>query len=126
MVTITNGRSTRCVTLGAFNSIYKDKGYHIVGAKKHKDAEVKKEIKQESLAEVSKEEKVVEEPVIEEPVAEEKEWVTELLEKPISQWSKEETAAFARENGIDTSRARKFNEAKDIIKRWLDEQNKNR
>ena len=117
MVTISNGRTTSRVTIGAYNTIYKGLGFHIVGAKYNREAK--------------KEEKVVENTQVNEaPVetinvlAEDKSWVEELLEKPISQWSKEETANFAKEKEIDTSHARKLSEAKDIIKEWLDEQNR--
>lgn len=120
MVTISNGREFRHVTNGAYKTIYKSKGYFIVNGKEEKES------KSEPVA------KKVEEPIISEEVNEhtsladaiddgEKEWVIELLEKPISQWSKEETASFAKEKNIDTSYAHKLGEAKDIIKRWMDE-----
>ena len=112
MVTISNGRIRHEVTIGAFNTIYKGLGFHIVGAKEEKV------VKNTKANEVHTES-------INTPVeVEEKSWVEDLLEKPISQWSKEETANFAKEKGIDTSYARKLSEAKDIIKEWLDEQNK--
>lgn len=120
MVTISNGRIKHEVTIGAYNTIYKGLGFHIVGAKHNR--------------EVKKEEKVVENTQANEasvetigvPVeeSEEKSWVEDLLEKPISQWSKEETANFVKEKGIDTSSAHKLGEVKDIIKRWIDDQNR--
>lgn len=124
MVTITNGRTTHSVTIGAYNTIYKDKGFRIVGiiGKKHN-----REVKREEVVENTDVQEVQNiNPVNEAAETEENEadWVTELLEKPISQWSKEETANFAKEKNIDTSYARKLSEAKDIIKEWLDEQNK--
>ena len=120
MVTISNGRTRHEVTIGAFNTIYKGLGFHIVGAKHNR--EVKKE---EKVVENTQVNEVPVETInvpVEEP--EEKSWVEDLLEKPISQWSKEETANFAKEKEIDTSHARKLSEAKDIIKEWLDEQSK--
>ena len=119
MVTITNGRMTHSVTIGAYNTIYKDKGFRIVGKKPNR--EVKKEEKVVENTQVNEKPETINVPVVE---PEEKPWVEDLLEKPISQWSKEETANFAKEKGIDTSYARKLSEAKDIIKEWLDEQNK--
>ena len=118
MVTISNGKTTHSVTLGAFNNIYKARGFHIVGrpnvsAKETvKNTEVKENTDVAEAEEVDNNESV-----------DENDWVAELLEKPISQWSKEETANFAKEKGIDTSRARKLSEAKDIIKDWLDKNN---
>lgn len=110
MVTISNGKTTHSVTLGAFNNIYKARGFHIVGRPVVSAKETVKNTEAEENTKVAE--------------VEEKSWVEDLLEKPISQWSKEETANFAKEKGIDTSYARKLSEAKDIIKEWLDEQNK--
>lgn len=122
MVTISNGTTTSNVTIGAYNTIYKAKGFYIVSGA-NKIPVVKNE---GNKVEVTKDEK---EPTtkIAEPIEtpkEESDWVTELLEKPISQWSKEETASFAKEKNIDTSYARKLSEAKEIIKEWLDEQSR--
>lgn len=122
MVLITNGRETHNVTMGAFNSIYKHKGFHIVGAPKAgaiKKEEKKfvapvKEVKEEAPTEE------VEEEAEEEVEAENNSWVDELMEKPISQWSKEEVAKFADAKGIDTSSARKVSEAKEIVKKWIE------
>lgn len=121
MVTITNGRETRLVSTGAFNNIYRSKGYHIVDGKEPRkiEKEVKEVAKEEPLNDVTP----VEESESEAP-AEENDWVTELLEKPISQWTKEEVADFVKEKGIDTSSAHKVSEVKDIIKNWMDEHNR--
>lgn len=127
MVTISNGKTIRSVTIGAYKSIYKSKGFYILD-KATKKGTHNKVVKEEASIEVVNEQPIEEisEPNVEEEVEEvvEKEWVTDLLEKPISQWSKEETANFAKEKGIDTSHARKLGEAKEIIKEWLEEQNK--
>ena len=123
MVTITNGKETRFVSTGAFENIYKSKGYHIVDGKKPK------KIEKEIVKEVTKEEPIEETPVSEEPEVvdgestEEKDWVVDLLEKPISQWSKEEVASFVKEKNIDTTSAHKLGEVKDIIKKWMDDNN---
>lgn len=121
MVTISNGRIRYEVTIGAYNTIYKGFGFHIVGAKHNR------EVKKEEVREEKKEEVIgVAEstmPAVDDVDGErEEDWVTELLEKPISQWSKEETANFVKEKGIDTSSAHKLGEVKDIIKRWIDDQ----
>lgn len=121
MVLITNGRETHNVTMGAFNSIYKHKGFHIVGAPKAV-ATKKEESKPVAITEEVKEEAPTEEPEteVEEVEAEDNSWIDELIEKPISQWSKEEVAKFADAKGIDTSSARKVSEAKEIVKKWIE------
>lgn len=121
MVTITNGRMTHSVTIGAYNTIYKDKGFRIIGKKPNREVKREEVVENTDVQEVQSINPVEETAETEESEAA---WVTELLEKPISQWSKEETANFAKEKNIDTSYARKLSEAKDIIKEWLDEQNK--
>lgn len=115
MVEISNGKIRRKVTIGAYNAIYKSKGYRIVGGRRL-DSIV---VPTEPVATNEPVSDVVSEPVVEEV---EPEWISELLEKPISQWSKEEVTSFVKEKGIDTSSARKLSEVKDIIKKWLEEQ----
>lgn len=122
MITISNGINVRVVSTGAFETIYKKKGYHIVGDNKPAETKVVEITEEEVVTNEESTESESIEPEVAEDV--EPEWITELLEKPISQWTKDETASFAREKGIDTSSARKLGEAKDIIKNWLDEQSK--
>ena len=121
MVRITNGISTRYVTVGAYNTIYKSKGYRIVGKALNNSEVTNKQVeeKHDGVIGVAESTMSVEDDVDGE---QEEDWVTELLEKPISQWSKEETANFVKEKGIDTSSAHKLGEVKDIIKRWIDDQ----
>lgn len=120
MITISNGINVRVVSTGAFETIYKKKGYHIVDGNKSVETKAVKKTKEDvTVNEEPIESKSAKSEAIEDT---ESDWVTELLEKPISQWSKDETASFAREKGIDTSSAHKLSEAKDIIKKWLDEQ----
>jgi hypothetical protein len=47
-------------------------------------------------------------------------FVEEILEKPISQWNKEEIKRFAAINEIDISGTKNANEAKEIIKFFID------
>ncbi len=63
------------------------------------------------------------EPVVEQEVDvhEESGRNDELLEKPISQWKKKEVIDFANANGIDLVGTKSINEAKSIIKKFLDE-----
>lgn len=119
MVLITNGRTTLNVSMGAYSSVYKHKGFKIIGKNETK-ANVAPVVKKEEapVVEEVKEEEVIaeEEPIVESEV----DWTEELMEKPISQWSKDEVAKFAEAKGIDTSSAHKVGEAKDIVKKWIE------
>lgn len=99
MVKITNGVNVFEVTRGAFDGIYSRQGYKLVDEK----AEVK---------------------TPEAPAAPEKSeddiFVEEILEKPISQWNKEEVKRFAAIKEIDISGTKNANEAKEIIKSFID------
>lgn len=99
MVKITNGVNVFEVTRGAFDGIYSRQGYKLVDEK----AEAK---------------------APETPAAPEKSeddiFVEEILEKPISQWNKEEVKRFAAIKEIDISGTKNANEAKEIIKSFID------
>ena len=99
MVKITNGVNVFEVTRGAFDGIYSRQGYKLVDEK----AEAK---------------------ALEVPAAPEKSeddiFVEEILEKPISQWNKEEVKRFAAIKEIDISGTKNANEAKEIIKSFID------
>lgn len=99
MVKITNGVNVFEVTRGAFDGIYSRQGYELVDEK----AEAK---------------------APEAPAAPEKSeddiFVEEILEKPISQWNKEEVKRFAAIKEIDISGTKNANEAKEIIKSFID------
>ena len=126
MVTISNGKTTFRVTAGAVE-VYKSMGFHVVDDKEN-----------DQIKPVERKEEKVAEDVAGEPEADgsdaedegveeytEEAYVTELLEKPLSQWSNEEVKEFVRIKGIDTSGAKKLSQVKDIIKAYLDEQVKN-
>ena len=98
MVKITNGVDVFEVTRGAFDGIYSRQGYKLVDEK----AEAK--VDEVHVApEKSKDEVFAE----------------EILEKPISQWNKEEVKHFAAIKGIDISGTKNANEAKEIIKSFI-------
>ena len=126
MVTISNGEATFRVTAGAVE-IYKSMGFHVVDDKENdqiKSVEHKEEKAAEDVAgEPETDGSDVEDEGVEDDA--EEAYVTELLEKPLSQWSNEEVKEFVRIKGIDTSGAKKFSQVKDIIKAYLDEQVKN-
>ena len=126
MVTISNGKTTFRVTAGAVE-IYKSMGFHVVDDKEndqikpveHKEEKVAEDVAGEPEADGSD----AEDEGVEDDT--EEAYVTELLEKPLSQWSNEEVKEFVRIKGIDTSGAKKLSQVKDIIKAYLDEQVKN-
>ena len=97
MVKITNGINVFEVTRGAFDEIYSRQGYTIMKEKAAKGAKTPK------APEKTKDEIFVE----------------EILEKPISQWNKEEIKRFAAINKIDISGTKNANEAKEIIKSFI-------
>ena len=126
MVTISNGKTTFRVTAGAVE-IYKSMGFHVVDDKEN-DQIKPVEHKEEKVAEdVAGEPEADDSDAEDEGVEDDTEeaYVTELLEKPLSQWSNEEVKEFVRIKGIDTSGAKKLSQVKDIIKAYLDEQVKN-
>ena len=126
MVTISNGKATFRVTAGAVE-IYKSMGFHVVDDKENdqiKSVEHKEEkVAEDAAGEPETDGSDVEDEGVEDDA--EEAYVTELLEKPLSQWSNEEVKEFVRIKGIDTSGAKKLSQVKDIIKAYLDEQVKN-
>lgn len=103
MVKITNGVNVFEVTRGAFDGIYSRQGYTIVN---EKAVESTKTLKAPKALEKSEDEVFVE----------------EILEKPISQWNKEEVKRFAAIKEIDITGTKNANEAKEIIKSFLEAQ----
>ena len=99
MVKITNGVNVFEVTRGAFDGIYSRQGYRLVDEK----AEAK--APEESAATEKSEDDI---------------FVEEILEKPISQWNKNEVKRFAAIKEIDISGTKNANEAKEIIKSFID------
>lgn len=99
MVKITDGVNLFEVTRGAFDGIYSRQGYHLVNEDKKSDASTAPAIPKKSKDEI---------------------FVEEILEKPISQWTKEEVKHFAAVKEIDISGTKNANEAKEIIKSFID------
>lgn len=117
MVKISNGEVTQIVSRGAFDTQYKRLGFQIVGD--NKTTEVKKE-KKKSEAQAPDDD-------FDADVADDTEDgddFEELLEKPISQWNKTEVKDFAAAKGIDIHGTKSANEAKEIIKKYLDDEAK--
>lgn len=103
MVKITNGVNVFEVTRGAFDGIYSRQGYTIMNEKAAKDAKTPKAHKAPEKTE-------------------DEIFVEEILEKPISQWNKDEVKRFAGIKEIDITGTKNANEAKEIIKSFLEAQ----
>ena len=101
MVKITNGVSVFEVTRGAFDGIYSRQGYTLVN---EKPAENTDEVV-DNIPEKTEDEK----------------FIDEIVEKPISQWTKEEIRRFASIKDIDISDTKGPTEAKELIKQFLEE-----
>lgn len=97
MVKITNGINVFEVTRGAFDGIYSRQGYKIM----------------------DDENKVLQTNADPEKTPEEL-FVEEIIEKPISQWSKDEVKRFAAIKEIDITGTKSANEAKAIIKEFIE------
>ena len=126
MVTISNGKTTFRVTAGAVE-IYKSMGFHVVDDKENDQIKSVEHEEEKAAEDVAGEPETDGSDAEDEGVEDDTEeaYVTELLEKPLSQWSNEEVKEFVRIKGIDTSGAKKLSQVKDIIKAYLDEQVKN-
>lgn len=122
MVKISNGEVTQIVSRGAFDTQYKRLGFQIV--EDNNVAEVNKEVKK--AADVNKSEpQVPDNDDFDADAADDNEDdFEELLEKPISQWNKTEVKDFAVAKGIDIHGTKNVNEAKEIIKKYLDDEAK--
>lgn len=99
MVKITNGVNVFEVTRGAFDGIYSRQGYTIMDENKKAEAPAVPVVPEKTEDEI---------------------FVEEILEKPISQWNKEEVKRFAAIKEIDISGTKNANEAKEIIKSFID------
>jgi hypothetical protein len=101
MVRITNGEFETEVSIGAFNGIYKDLGFKRIVSEQDADF-----VDDEQEYSVNNADEV---------------FVNELLEKPISEWNKQELKKFTDIKNINTTSAKNVAEAKEIVKEWLDE-----
>lgn len=124
MVTISNGVKSFKVPSGAVKA-YEPAGYHVVGKGKEQSAEtpVTGQHKPENEDIDFDGEDDAEGGESQESDADDN-FVAELLEKSLSQWSAEETKKFVSIKGIDTTGAKKLGEVKNIIKKYLDDEAK--
>lgn len=100
MVDITNLVNTYSVTKGAYEDIFKRQGFRPV--------EKEKEDKKETVEETKK--------------TNEEAYIEELMEKPISQWNKEEVKTYASLKNVDISNTKNIGEARNIIKQSIDKE----
>lgn len=100
MVKITNYVNTFEVTQGAYDDIFKKQGFELV--------EEDKEDKKETVEETKK--------------TNEEAYIEELMEKPISQWNKEEVKKYASLKNLDISNTKNIGEARNIIKQSIDKE----
>ena len=96
MVKITNGVNVFEVTRGAFDGIYSRQGYTILNEQVPGQQEIKAPEK-----------------------TEDEKFLDEIIEKPISQWNKDEVKRFAVLKEIDITGTKNANEAKEIIKDFI-------
>ena len=99
MVKITNGVNVFEVTRGAFDGIYSRQGYTVID-----ENEVISSVEGHKAPEKTEDEK----------------FIDEIIEKPISQWNKEEVKRFAALKEIDITGTKNANEAKEIIKSFIE------
>ena len=127
MVTISNGVKSFKVPSGAVKA-YEPAGYHVVGKGEEQPAEVpvkgQQKPENEDIDFDGEDDVDGEGGENQESDADEK-FVTELLEKSLSQWSADETKKFVSIKGIDTTGAKKLGDVKNIIKKYLDDEAKN-
>ena len=126
MVTISNGVKSFKVPSGSVKA-YEPAGYHVVGKGEEHSAEtsIKGQHKSENddIDFDGENDAEGEGGENQEADADDK-FVTELLEKSLSQWSAEETKKFVSIKGIDTTGAKKLGDVKNIIKKYLDDEAK--
>lgn len=104
MVVITNGINEFEVSRGAYESIFRKQGYSIVV---DTETEVVEDNKDAAAAEPAKQ-------VDKDAEA--------LMEKPISQWTKNEVKSFIDKKRIDVSGITSFNEVKDRVRKYIEEE----
>lgn len=106
MVKCTNGIDEITVPNGAYESIFKDMGFRKI------DEVIEEEVVNENENMNADNGKMSEE-------EDNAKFIEELMEKPISEWNKEEVKRFAHLNEIDISGTKNPGEAKDIIREYL-------
>lgn len=123
MVDITNKVDTYSVTKGAYDDIFKKQGFELVEETPRKKKKATKKPVKEAVEEVEEDEwEEAEEATGKDYKSEEENYVEKLMEKPISQWNKEEVKAYASIKGLDISKTQNIGEARNIIKQSIDKE----
>lgn len=125
MVKITNFVNTFEVTQGAYDDIFKKQGFELVEETPRKKKKVIKKPAKEAVEDYNSEEdewEEAEEATGKDYIAEEEKYVEKLMEKPISQWNKEEVKTYASIKGLDISKTQNIGEARNIIKQSIDKE----
>lgn len=98
MVKITNGIDVYEVSKGAYESVFKAQGYTKVDETIHDG-----QISMDDIGDKNK-------------ISEDEKFLNDLIEKPISQWSKAEVKKYVELKGINTEGASTLTEVKELIK----------
>lgn len=125
MVKITNGSKIFEVSRGAYDSVYKGLGFHVVGTEPAEDKPLKERTQVPPETEGDEEEDAPgENGGGSETESGEGLDLDALLEKPLSKWEPDELKEFVRAKGIDTAGAKKVSQVRGIVKKYLDNQAK--
>lgn len=121
MVKITNGDIVTTVPSSAFKNVYSKIGFTIVSDEDVVEEHVVNVEPVESIPEPEVD--VVESADVEE-FDEDEAFLNDIVEKPISQWSAQEIKKYAVLNDIDLSSAKRTSEARNIVKKFMEESNR--
>lgn len=105
MVKITNGKVNYTVAKSVYESIFKKRGFKIVGGVDNGLQERREEQKGEKGEEVE--------------LSDDEKRAAEIEENPISSWTKDDIRFYAKVKEIDISSAKNPSEARTIISRYL-------
>lgn len=101
MVKITNGIDTFEVTRGAFKTVFQAQGYQVLD-----DSKTPAHIASESG--------------IQDPEkTDDEKFLDEIVEKPVSEWTKDELKKFADLNEISLDGIHSVNDAREVIKNYI-------
>lgn len=121
-VKITNGNVEFEVTKAAFKNAFEQQGFRIVDDTVpviHNRFEDKFDVNLDMEAELGKVEDSKAEMVTEVELSEDDLFVQEMLEKPISEWTKGELKRVAKIKGIDLSNADSTSKARQIVSKAM-------
>ena len=121
-VKITNGNAEFEVTKAAFKNAFEQQGFRIVDDTApviHNRFEDKFDVNLDMEAELNKVEDSKPEMIAKVELSEDDLFVQEMLEKPISEWTKGELKRVAKIKGIDLSNADSTSKARQIVSKAM-------